>query len=192
MKRDFANMKWRIFLWINLLWILGTLSLGYIAYTSEAPTGSTKLIESIKIIFLSFGGLGVILPTYLNALSALEQVKVQKIENTYHIIEKWDDPLLFEARTFTYGLKAQKGKLSDEDLIAKIKGDEKLRQSVALVMNYFDKIRISIRTNRVDVQILRDAIGDVFVDIYRRLLPYVESYGNDHKKDWDAIHDLLK
>mgnify|MGYP003973700033 CR=1 FL=1 len=192
MKIEFTNGKWAIFFWINLLWILGTIALGYIAYTSTPPEQSNSLIETIKIVFLSLGGLGIILPTYLNVFNALEQMITQKTENTFRMLEKWDDPLLFKARKFTRDLKTQKPTLSDQDLIQKINNDEKLKQSVILVMNYFERIRISINAGRVDITTLKDTIGSLFEDIHRRLLPYAESLGEKNKTDWDEILNLLK
>jgi hypothetical protein len=192
MKIEFTNKKWEIFFWINGLWIFGTMALGYIAYTSAPPTGSSSVIETIKIIFLSLGGLGVILPTYLNAFNALEQLSTQKTENTFHLLEQWDDPLLFEARKLTRNLKDQKPNLCDNDLIKKINDDEKLKQSVILVMNYFDRIRMSIKAGRVDTITLKDSIGTMFEDIHQRLLPYVKSLGEKPKEDWNEALHLLK
>lgn len=184
--------KWGIFLWMNVLWILGTIVLGYIAATSEPPTGSTKAIETAKMIFLSLGGLGVIIPAYLSAISAFEQNETRRNENTFHLLERWDDPLLFEAREYTRELKAKKPNLSDTDLIAEINGNKNLHQSIVLVMNYFDRVRISIESGRVDNKILKDVQGPMFEDIYQRLLPFIKSLGTEYEKDWTKTHDLLR
>ena len=53
MNGDILKSKWRIFVWINILWICGTIAVGYMAFESTPPTGSTKLIEVVKIVFLS-------------------------------------------------------------------------------------------------------------------------------------------
>lgn len=192
-KINLSGNKWAIFLWINLLWLLGTLALGFISYNNKPPIHSNREIETIKIVFLSLGGLGVILPTYLNAFNTLEQVDAHRVENSYSLLEKWDNPHLFKAREFTRDLKNQKKNLSDTDLLRKIDADESLKQSIILIMNYFDGIRVSINHNRIKTEIIKDTLGPVFADIYQRLLPYVDSLPNkDYRKDWDALYDLLK
>lgn len=84
------------------------LALAHIAYNSTPPTGSSKIIETVKIIFLSLGGLWVVLPTYINAMNAIESRATEQLENTFRLIEKWDDPLMFAARKFTRDLKGKK------------------------------------------------------------------------------------
>lgn len=172
--------------------MLGTIALGYISYTSSPPSGSTKAIEVVKMVFLSLGGLGVIIPAYLSAFSAFEQNETRKNENTFHILERWDDPLLFRAREFTRDLKIKKPNLSDTDLVKEIKDNKDLFQSVILVMNYFDRVRVSIESERVDAKILKEVHGPVFSNLYYRLLPFVKDIGSEYEKDWTKTYDLLK
>lgn len=192
MNNHFIESKWRIFVWINLLWILGTIALGYIAYTSAPPTGSSSLIESIKIVFLSLGGLGVVLPTYINAFNAIEGRQTQKIENTFRLIEKWDDPLMFEARKFTRELKLRQHSLSANELVSEIDSNPELKQSIILVMNYFDQIRVSEETRRIDIPLFNRSLGPVMQDYCHRLRPYVEKQGAQFLADWDRILELSK
>lgn len=192
MNNHFIESKWKIFVWINLLWILGTIALGYIAYTSAPPVGSSNFIESAKIIFLSLGGLGVVLPTYINAFNAIEGRQTQKIENTFRLIEKWDDPLMFEARKFTRELKLRQKSLSANELISEIDNNPELKQSTILVMNYFDQIRISEETKRINVPLFNRSLGPVMQDYCHRLRPYVEKQGAPFLADWDRILELSK
>jgi len=192
MNNHFIVSKWRIFIWINVLWILGTIALGYIAYTSSPPAGSSSLIESIKIIFLSLGGLGVVLPTYINAFNAIEGRQTQKVENTFRLIEKWDDPLMFEARKFTRDLKLRQPSMSANELVSEIDNDPNLKQSIILVMNYFDQIRVSEETKRIDVTLFNRSLGPVMHDYCHRLRPYVEKQGTHYLADWDKILELSK
>lgn len=184
--------KWKIFLWINFLWVLGTLALGYIAYSSPPPGGSSKIIETVKIIFLSLGGLGVILPTYINAFNALESRSTAILENTFRLIEKWDDPLMFEARKFTREMKSRKSSLSDDELVNEIEGNPELKQSIILVLNYFDQIRISEETGRVNVALFNRSLGPVMQDYHHRFRPYVAKQGDQNLQDWDRINDISK
>ena len=192
MKIEFSEKKWPVFYLIIILWIVGASALGYIAWTSQPPSSSSKLIETLKIIFLLIGGLGVVLPTYLTYANAAEERKLKKIENTFELIERWDNPLLFDARKLLRELKEETPNLSDKTLIQKINGDDKRRQSVILVLNYFDGVRFSIKTRRVDLNLLKESIGTVFYDIHRRFLPYVETLDSDFKRQWEELYKLLK
>ena len=192
MNDRFIGAKWKIFLWINVLWLLGVIALGYVAYTSSPPAGSSNTIEAVKIIFLALGGLGVVLPTYINAFNAIESRATDKLENTFRLLEKWDDPLMFGARKFTRELKAQKASLSDNDLVLKIDGDPELKQSVILLLNYFDQIRVSEETKRIDVKLLNKSLGIVMQDYHHRFRPYVEKQGKEYLRDWDKLLELSK
>lgn len=192
MNGDILKSKWRIFVWINILWICGTIAVGYMAFESTPPTGSTKLIEVVKIVFLSLGGLGVILPTYISAFNAIEARSTQVLENTFRLIEKWDDPMMFAARKFTRQLKAEKSKLSDESLVAKIENDQDLKQSIILVLNYFDQIRVSEETGRIDAVPFNRSLGPVMEDYHHRFRPYVATLGERHLADWDEVLKLSK
>lgn len=191
-KDNFSENKWRIFVSIIIFWLFAMLTLGYIAYTSPIPAGSTNIIEAVKIVFLMLGGLGVVLPTYISAMNAIDSRSTQKLENTFRLIEKWDDPLMFAARKFTRELKKSKAKLSDEELIKKIDGDEDLRHSIILVVNYFDQIRVSEKTNRIDCALFNKSLGYVMRDYHHRFRPWVETQGVDYLKDWDELLDLSK
>lgn len=192
MNESIIKSKWKIFVWINLLWMLGTLALGYIAFSSDPPTGSTKLIEVAKIVFLSLGGLGVVLPTYISAFNAIESRSTQILENTFRLIEKWDDPLMFAARKFTRELKAEKSRLSDEQLIERIESDLELKQSIILVINYFDQIRVSEKTGRINAALFNQSLGPVMQDYYQRFRPYLARQGDKYLADWEEVYALSR
>ena len=91
-------------------------------YQDTDPAKASQLLETIKMLFLMLGGLGVIISTYFNIWQSLEtaellkdQIRRTQIENTYSIIEKWDDDALFAARKFTRELKARQRTLSPDD-----------------------------------------------------------------------------
>jgi hypothetical protein len=184
--------KWKIFVWINILWILGTFAIGIITYYSVPPEGSSVLIETIKIVFLCLGGLGIILPVYISVTNEIEDRYTKKIENTISLLQKWDDPHLFEARKYTRRLKDKRPELSDNQLVSQINNDEELRHSVILVMNYLEFVRISIRENRVDIIILKQSLGPVILDICRRLRPFVIIQGEQPLKHWDELNNFFQ
>lgn len=136
--------------------------------------------------------MGVVLPTYINAFNAIEGRQTQKIENTFRLIEKWDDPQMFAARKFTRELKSQQPSMSANELVSKIESNADLKQSIILVMNYFDQIRVSEETRRIDVAIFNRSLGPVMLDYGHRLRPYVEKHGAGYLADWDKIMELSK
>ncbi|HGU1636306.1 TPA: hypothetical protein ACM7BY_004793, partial [Escherichia coli] len=64
--------KWHLFWAIIILCVIGTGGLAMIAYNSPPPLGSSVFIEVTKTVSLCLGGLGVILPLYINATNAVE------------------------------------------------------------------------------------------------------------------------
>ena len=99
---------------------------------------------------------------------------------------------MFAARKFTRQLKAEKSKLSDESLVAKIENDQDLKQSIILVLNYFDQIRVSEETGRIDAVLFNRSLGPVMEDYHHRFRPYVATLGERHLADWDEVLKLSK
>jgi hypothetical protein len=192
-KQDkFSVNKWKIFIGITILWLLGTIALAFISYLPDPPTGSTKIIESAKMVFLSLGALGVILPTYISSINAIDERNTAILENTFKLVEKWDDPQMFTARRYTRELKKRKPTLSDEQLVKEIEADTDLKQSIILVINYFDQIRFSEKTGRIDCALFNKSLGYVMLDYHSRFRPWVETHGEDYLRDWDELRDLAK
>jgi hypothetical protein len=182
--------KWHLFWVVTGLCLLGTVALGYIAYTN-APVNSTKFIEVTKTVFLCLGGLGVILPLYINATNAIEARVGVKIENTFYLIEKWDDPHLLEARKMTRSIRDDRSSLSDNDLIKKINDDANLKQSVVLVGNYFELVRFSIANERIDTKQFKATLGSVIIDIIKRFEPYFKTLGQETVDDLRRLEKML-
>ncbi|EHL7982505.1 DUF4760 domain-containing protein [Escherichia coli] len=184
--------KWHLFWAIIILCVIGTGGLAMIAYNSPPPLGSSVFIEVTKTVSLCLGGLGVILPLYINATNAVESRMAEKIENTFRLIEKWDDPHLFSARKLTREIKEARSSLSDNDLVKRIKADEELKQSVILVSNYFEQVRFSVVNNRIDVAQFRLILGPVITDIITRFEPYFKTFGQEYMDDLRQLVTLMK
>lgn len=184
--------KWHLF-WVIIIFCgLGTFGLAAISYTSTPPSGSSVFIEVTKTVFLSLGGIGVILPLYINATNAVESRSSEKIENTFRLIEKWDDPHLFMARKLTREIRDEREKLSSIDLVKKIQGNDELRQSVILVLNYFEQVRFSVVNKRIDVAQFKSAMGPIIEDIIVRFEPYIKTFGNIYIKDLQQLKAMME
>lgn len=171
--------------------LLGTCALCLIAYKSTPPSNSSVFIEVTKTLFLCLGGQGVIIPIYINATNAIEARINTKIDNTFHLLEKWDNPNLFSARKFTRDIKEARDTLSDVDLVGKIKSDDELKQSVILVSNYLEHVRVSIIYNRIELKMFKNSLGPVMKDIIKRFEPYYKEMGKEHLDDLKQLDKLL-
>jgi hypothetical protein len=187
------KIKWVIFITIIVLWFIG--GVGILIQINQTSSESDKLLELIKSGFLILGGLGVILPTYLNIWQSLENSKIieeriefDKVENAFRLIEKWDDNSLLKARQFTREIKNLRDSISNNELIKRVEGDAELKQSVIMVFNYWEQIRLSIERGRVNESLIKSALACVFIDMYERFKPWIntnEEYRLDIKKLYD-------
>ncbi|MEB7712773.1 DUF4760 domain-containing protein [Kluyvera cryocrescens] len=184
--------KWHLFWVIIAFCSLGTIGLALFAYMSEPPAGSSVVMEVMKTVFLCLGGIGVIMPLYINATSAVEGRTVSKIENTFRLIERWDDPHLFAARKFTRDIGEKRKSLSDKKLIKEIRSDNEVKQSVILVANYFEQVRFSLINDRIDAKQFKSALGAVVLQIIERFMPYFKTLSKQHVKDLKQLKKLLK
>lgn len=183
--------KWHLFWAIIILCGFGTIGLVYIAYTSEPPRNSSTFIELTKTVFLCLGGLGVILPIFINATNAIEGRISDKIENTFALIQKWDDPHLFSARRLTREIRDSRSSLSDNDLVKRINENDELKQSVILVFNYLEQVRFSVINNRIDVKQYKSSLGPVMMDIINRFKPYCATLDKEVVDDLKQLYELL-
>ena len=172
------KLKWTLLIVITIFWVLG--GIGLILQIYPTLPEETKVIEIMKSAFLVLGGLGVVLPTYLNIWQSLEssqvleeKIQFDRMENSFRILENWDDPSLLEARRFTRRIKDTRTSLSDNQLIEEIDKNETLKESVIMVFNYWEGVRISIWGNRVNVPILFDSIGEIYLDMFERFKPWI-------------------
>lgn len=184
--------KWKWFYAIISLCLLGTGTLAVIAYGDAPAIKASPWLEATKTVLLCLGGIGVILPVYLNAVSHFEANHQQKIENTFSLISRWDSPELFLARKFTREIKDMHSQLSADSLIKRIKENPDLRQSVILVANYFEHIRFSLETGRIDEYMFKNSMGVTVVDIINRFDPYFTELGQEFKDDLISLKTKLE
>ena len=185
------QFKWVFFGIIIIFCTLGTISVGYITYTSTPPSSSSTFIEVLKTMFLCLGGIGVIMPLYISAMDSIDDRKYNKIENTFSMLTKWDDPHLFSARKLTREIASTRSSISDDELINRINNEGELKQSFILVFNYFESIRFSILNDRIDKKQFRKSLGTVILDIIHRFKPFVKTLGEENIKDIEQLEKLL-
>ncbi|VVP35883.1 hypothetical protein PS865_04604 [Pseudomonas fluorescens] len=155
-------------------------------------TGETlRLAKIVEVLAAMLAASGVILSTYLNVkqskdtLSKLEaetqraellladNKRHAKQEETFRLIEKWDDPHFLEARTFSRELGKLAHGMTPDELIAKVDSEPSLRSSVGLMLNFFDYIRISIIHNRIDEELIKSQLSEVALVTLDRFAPWM-------------------
>ncbi len=174
-----------------IIWILAT----------WAIVDFENTLEAMKLIVISLSGYGVISATFLTIWNAWESSKnltdkmqFDKTENSFKYFERWDNQSLKEARDLTRQIKKEKGKLSDDDLLKKIKECESIERSVITMFNYWEEIYRSIISNRVNTELLKNAFSEVYCNIYDRFKVWREEKkkNNDNIKGMDALDELNK
>ena len=183
-------------IWILVLWIILTLVTCYTTYAIAID--NKKILDTINIFLLMLGGYGVVFSIIHNSESIRsnnqelkEKMEYDKIENTFMLLQDWDNPHLFKARKFTRTIGDERSDISDTDLISRITSDPKLRQSVILVFNYFENVRFSIKHKRVDIHMLKSSLGTTIIDIINRFQPYAVTLSEEHRSDMEELKELL-
>ena len=195
----FENHRWKVFVLIIVLYVVLMIGMGInMWHFAEGKENISPLIEVIKFELIVLGGLGIVLPAYLSATQSIldasqkeDEYKRYIIENTMSLIGRWDDSSLLEARMFTRKIKDVQNKMSPDDIRNKIENDEGLRHSVILVFNYFDQIRISLKTNRVDKELIKECLKPVILDISSRFKPWLDKQPQVFRDDIEALKAML-
>ncbi len=105
------------------------------------------------------------------------------MEETFRLIEKWDDPHFLAARKLSVALGKESSKLSPEEVIKKVENDSELRSSVSLMLNYFDFIRLSIKNERLDLEIIKAQLGPVSIITLDRFNAWIKTQNQIYQTD---------
>jgi hypothetical protein len=60
-----------------------------------------------------------------------------------------------------------------------------------LVFNYFDQIRISLKSNRVDKDIIKESLKSIILDISLRFKPWLDEQSQEIRDDVEALKAML-
>lgn len=183
------RLMWIIFWVLAASMLLASFVVARTVYGIQAPPTSTSLFEAIKAFLLCLGGASVILSTYFTAVNAFVQRRSDIIKNTFDLVTSWDDPHLFQARKLTRRSKETREDTSNNKLIDEIEGNEDLKNSVILVLNYFEHVRFSLKVGRADKDLFKEALGPTVIDIVDRFMPFAKKQGAQVAAD---LEDLKK
>ena len=178
--------KYVIFIVISICWILGTIGL---IFTIDVPQGSSKYFELAKLIFLSFGAYGIITATYFTVQNSLESAKdvkakidFDKKQNSMNIIERWDLPVLKEARDFTRNMIDAHQQIVPNVLLNKINSKEELKNSVITTFNFWETMYLAISYEYVNEELLKTAFKETYFIMYETFKIWIEDLNTDYPK----------
>jgi hypothetical protein len=190
------RLMWRLFWIILICWILLIIGVSWATWSNAT---SDKLIETIKMIFIVVGGLGIVLPAFFSGWSTIQSSnmasndnKKKLIENSYDLITAWDDPSLLDARDYTRNMKKRIPDISANDLLREIEEDVGLQRSLALVFNFWEKVRISIKYGRVDSSLIEHQLGEIYLDMCQRFKPWIDKRSSEGIADIEELKTFFK
>ena len=185
-------MSKRCVTWLIVILWLSIMAAACWGVYDSAPVES-RMVETIKMFLLVLGGFGVVLPTTWNIMNQLEIQKDRVNERTLDLLRGWDDAALIVARSYTRGIGDKKADITENDLKREIKKNADLRQSVILVFNYFDAIRVALKLHLVDEETIKRTIGEAFHKIDKRFKEYIEETSSEKaKQDLEELRKMLK
>jgi hypothetical protein len=193
-------VKWWLLAGLLILWFIGVIGVGMSVYSHPPPVGGASrstatTAEVVASVFTVLGGLSVILTLYFNIWQSIETHERQTIENTFSLIQSWDDPALLDARRFTRELGDRQAQITSEQLVKEVKENSDLRQSVILLFNFIENVAYSMRTARVDAVAVRRSLGPALIGIYQRFLPWIADVNTrtpNYSRDMEEYIDLLR
>lgn len=188
--------------------------------TLNSDTKLTEAIKQSQLtqhIFLWIGGLGVVLTAILSSISNialylqlrqdsdLENTRQreeknrhdnllhrQKMENTFLLISQWDQPSLLLARRHTRPHANKKDDISATDLSKLVEDNSELLDSVVLLLNYFDYVRISALHDRIHLDVFRSSLGVTASNIAERYLHWSSQRYMNHPEATSELKEFIK
>lgn len=153
------------------------------------PPGA-RLVKMVEVGAAMLAASGVMLATYISYVQARgsdrrisEESARRKLEETFRLIERWDDPHFLSARKLSVELGRQSDKMSPEQLVEHVASNQELRSSISLMMNYFDFVRLSIKYDRIDGSIIKGQLGHVANVTLDRFGPWIKKLGPVYEGD---------
>lgn len=183
--------------WLLVIVIVAMIVAGQASVWLSQPEGR-RLIKMVELGATMLAAAGVMLATYISyrqSKDALNRTtaesKRNKMEETFRLIEKWDDPHFLAARKLSVALGKESSTLSPEAVIKKVEDDPELRSSVSLMLNYFDFIRLSIKHDRLDTEIIKKQLGPVAIINLDRFDAWIKKLGPAYQSDIAEFRKFL-
>jgi hypothetical protein len=194
-----------------LLWL--ALGAGLVMQVWNATQGANRTIECIKVGFIVFGGLGVVLPAYLNFWQSAETAALadQRLawdkevfefrkrwdlrENALKLVDEWDAERLAKARKSIRKLRDERNALSSDQLVEKVNANDDLRDDLIRIFNFWDGVRASVESERVDETIVYQSLHPALFSCFEACSAWLRKEGEKNKnffEDVERLHNRWK
>ena len=183
--------------WLLIIVIVAMICAGQASVWINQSEGQ-RLIKMVELGATMLAAAGVMLATYISYRQSKDvlnrtaaESKRDKLEETFRLIEKWDDPHFLAARKLSVALGKESSKLSPDAVIEKVENDPELRSSVSLMLNYFDFIRLSIKHERLDLEIIKKQLGPVAIITLDRFDAWIKKQPSVYQIDIAEFRQFL-
>ncbi|MHC1713047.1 MAG: hypothetical protein AB9872_12950 [Solidesulfovibrio sp.] len=193
MKDWYERNKKLLFLCISFLFSL----LAFFEWPKGQDLSAHEYLRSLTYVVAAWGAIASTVISTWNSLDVIKKEETNKnftkTENSFRFVERWETPLLKEARRYTRNVRDERTAMCDRDLLEKIKADDKLRESIICTYNFWEEMYLSIKHDRVVESILKDTFSEIFCNMYTRFSPWRESEMKTHNsKGYENITALYK
>ncbi len=147
---------------ITVLWAVG--AIGF--YYGDAPARADIVFLATNAFAALLAALVTSIAAFREAKSSAQNVRMGTLNNTFAYLEKWDSPLLMQARDLIRKYGSQKNQLSKKTVLDAIKQDQGIERSVITILNFFQDVKLSCDHDRVLEPILRRAFARPYVELY--------------------------
>ena len=183
--------------WLLIVVVVAMIVAGQASVWLSQPEGK-RLLKMVELGATMLAAAGVMLATYISyrqSKDALNRTTAEskraRLEETFRLIEKWDDPHFLAARKLSVALGKEFSKLTPEAVIAKVENDPELRSSVSLMLNYFDFIRLSIKHERLDLEVIKAQLGPVAIITLDRFDAWIKQLASVYQSDIAEFRKVL-
>ena len=195
-----VKITWKVLIIATVVWLCFIGLYAWLLHITDDSTNIGKVVEFVGMWIPVYGiAVSAIIVTCSSKETAKARYEFDKIENTFKLIELWDRPSLKEALDMTRAMKAKVNKMSKDDLKAEINNNEDKYRSVITMCNFFEEIYYSLLHKRVHTDLLKDAFGFTYIDIFDRFKDWITETLDENTKNhlldlrtkWDATPKSL-
>jgi len=192
---------WKVLVVATVVWLCFIGLYAWLLHITDNSANIGKVVEFLAVWVPMYGIVSsTIIMTYGSKETAKARYEFDKIENTFKLIELWDRQSLKEARDMTRAMKAMVNDTTKNELKTAINNDVDKYRSVITMCNFFEEIYFSLLYKRVHADLLKDAFGFTYIDIFDRFKDWIienldektKNHLRELRREWDTAPKSLK
>lgn len=107
-----------------------------------------------------------------------ENLFLTRNQYAYDVVSKFNEPQMTDALQFLYKINKEKEKYFTDrkvqNFLDYIKDNNKDRQKIVMVINYFEHLSILVKNNHIDEKIIKESFKTVFISTFVLMKPYID------------------